>query len=106
MLETLGNLLILIGCLFALIAAIGLFRLPGLFLKMHAATKAGTLGCGLVLLGVAIQTGNVHTLTEAVLLILFIGITNPISAHLIAKANDKGLLKHKGRDKTTRLNRQ
>lgn len=85
MLEMLGNILILIGAGFALIAAIGLYRLPGLYLKMHAATKAGTLGCGLVLLGVAVQIGNLHSLTEILLLILFIAITNPVSAHLIAK---------------------
>lgn len=86
MFELIGNLLMLIGSLFALIAAIGLYRLPGLYLKMHAATKAGTLGSGLVLLGVAIDFGNLHSITEVVLLVLFIAITNPISAHLIARA--------------------
>ncbi len=85
MIELIGNLLILIGSSFALIASIGLYRLPGLYLKMHAATKAGTLGCGLLLTGVAVQIANIHILTEILLLILFIGITNPISAHLIAK---------------------
>ncbi|MEM9242490.1 MAG: monovalent cation/H(+) antiporter subunit G [Pseudomonadota bacterium] len=87
MLDVFGNLLLFIGALFALIAAIGLYRLPGLYLKMHAATKAGTLGTGLILLGVAIQLRNLHTLTEVILLVLFISITNPISAHLIAKVN-------------------
>jgi len=89
MLELIGNILILLGAISGLIATIGLCRLPGLYLKMHAATKAGTLGCGLVLLGVAIQIGNLHYLTEALLLILFIAITNPISAHLIAKVAEK-----------------
>lgn len=89
MYELFGNILILLGSIFVLIASIGLLRLPDLYLKMHAATKAGTLGTGLVLLGVAIQSKNIHIFTEVLLLILFIGITNPISAHLIAKVEAK-----------------
>ncbi len=85
MIELIGNLLILCGSIFIFIAALGLWRLPSLYLKMHAATKAGTLGCGLILLGVGIQLKNFHSLTEIILLILFIAITNPISTHLIAK---------------------
>lgn len=89
MLEIIGNLFILTGASFSLIAAIGLFRLSDLYLKMHAATKAGTLGAGLVLIGVALQVADVHITTEALLLILFIAITNPISAHLIARVQHK-----------------
>jgi multicomponent Na+:H+ antiporter subunit G len=85
MLNLIGNLLILLGALFACIAALGVYRFSGLYMKMHAATKAGTLGCSLVLIGVALQFRNLHTITEVILLILFIGITNPISAHLLAK---------------------
>jgi multicomponent Na+:H+ antiporter subunit G len=87
MFELIGNILILIGAIFTLIASFGLYRLPGLYLKMHAATKAGTLGCGLILLGVGLQLKDLHSITEIILLILFISITNPISAHLIAKTS-------------------
>lgn len=85
MLILIGNLFIFLGSIFMLIAAIGVWRLSGLYLKMHAATKAGTLGCGLILFGSGIQLKNLHSLTEIILLILFIAITNPISAHLIGK---------------------
>ena len=85
MLTLVGILLILIGALFILISAIGVLRLSGLYLKMHAATKAGTLGCGLIFLGAGIQLKNLHSLTEIFLLIIFIAITNPISAHLLGK---------------------
>ena len=85
MLILIGNLFIFSGSIFMLIAAIGVWRLSGLYLKMHAATKAGTLGCGLILFGSGIQLKNLHSLTEIFLLILFIAITNPISAHLIGK---------------------
>ena len=85
MILWLSMALIAFGVIFSLIAAIGLLRFKGLFLKMHAATKVDTLGTGCTLLGVALQMQTPHVITEALLLILFIAITNPISAHLIGK---------------------
>lgn len=90
MLSLIASVLLLLGAVFVLVAAVGLYRLPGLYLKMHASTKAGTLGSGLVLIGGALKMGDLHAVTESLLLILFIASTNPISAHLIAKvANQK-----------------
>jgi multicomponent Na+:H+ antiporter subunit G len=86
MLPLISHLFILCGALFVFIAAVGVFRLPDLYLKMHAAAKAGTLGSGLILLGVGLNIKDLHGITEIVLLILFIAITNPIAAHLLAKA--------------------
>lgn len=85
MLNLLNNTLILIGSIFILIAAIGLLRLPNIYLKMHAAAKSATLGAGLVLFGVGMQVKEVSGVTEIFLLIMFIALTNPISSHLIAK---------------------
>ena len=85
MLIYLSSVLILLGAIFMFIAALGVWRLQEIYLKLHAATKAGTLGCGLILLGVGIEIKNLHSFTEIILLIIFIAITNPISAHLIGK---------------------
>ena len=85
MITIIGSVLIFLGSLFMFIAAIGLFRLKTLYLKLHATTKVGTLGSGLILLGVGIQIKGSHNITEIILLILFIAITNPISAHLLGK---------------------
>lgn len=85
MTKLLGNCFILLGSISMLIATIGLWRLPKLYMKMHAATKAGTLGCGLILLGVALQIDNIHGIAELILLIFFIATTSPISAQLIGK---------------------
>ena len=87
MLAQISNIFILLGAIFMFIAALGLWRLEDLYLKMHAATKAGTLGCGLILFGVGLQIKNLHSITDIVLLIIFIALTNPISAHLIGKLN-------------------
>lgn len=85
MLVLASNVLILIGAVFMFIAALGVWRLSDLYLKMHAATKAGTLGCGLILTGTGLQLKSSVSFTEVLLLIVFIAITNPISAHLIGK---------------------
>ena len=97
-----GNLLILIGALFMLIAAIGVYRFSNLYLKMHAATKAGTLGCGLILFGCGMQLKNLRSFTEIILLIIFIALTNPISAQLIGKLY---YLRQNRGDKAIGLNR-
>jgi multicomponent Na+:H+ antiporter subunit G len=84
--ELVALFLLLTGVAFVLIAAIGVFRLPDPFLRMHAATKAGTLGAGLVLLGVAVAFADTGTWVVAALTILFLLATLPISAHLLGRA--------------------
>lgn len=77
---------ILIGALFILIAAIGILRMPDLLIRMHAATKAGTLGAGLILVGVMFHFQRWYVTIEGLLTILFILITAPIASHLLSKA--------------------
>jgi multicomponent Na+:H+ antiporter subunit G len=62
-----------------------LLRLPDVYNRLHATTKCDTLGAGLVLLSLALQSTTVIGIRLA-LLILFILITNPTAAHLIARA--------------------
>jgi multicomponent Na+:H+ antiporter subunit G len=79
-------ILLLSGAFFVLVAAIGVIRLPDLLMKMHASTKAGTLGAGLILLAVVFAFGEVSVTTRALAAILFLLITAPIAAHLIGRA--------------------
>lgn len=81
-----AGLLILAGTFFALVAAVGLWRFPDIYSKMHAASKAGTLGSGMVLLALAVHAGDTATVTRALAGITFFLLTAPISAHLLAKA--------------------
>jgi multicomponent K+:H+ antiporter subunit G len=82
-------LLVVLGALFVLFGSIGLARLPDFLTRLHGPTKATTLGVGAILLASAIffstreDTGvSLHEL--AILLFLF--ITAPVTAHLLAKA--------------------
>ncbi len=79
-------LLIVVGALFSVIAAIGLNRLPDLYSRMHSASKAGTLGSGAILIALALHTDDAATMTRALAGFGFLLLTAPIAAHLLARA--------------------
>lgn len=83
----LAGLLIIVGSAFALVAAVGLIRLPDVYSRMHAASKAGTLGSGLMLIALAVFAGDVAVTTRAVAGVIFFLLTAPIATHLLAKAS-------------------
>lgn len=78
---------VLIGSLFILVSAIGMLRMPDFLIRMHAATKAGTLGTGLILIGVMFHFKSLHVIVEGLLVFFFIFVTAPIASHLLAKAS-------------------
>ena len=84
-LTLLAVLCMLIGAGFCLVASIGLVRLPDALTRMHAATKAGTLGIGLLLIGAAIGFADTQVALKALAIVLFLLFTAPIAAHLIGK---------------------
>ncbi len=87
MIDVLVGLFLVAGATFVLIAAIGIVRLPDLLTRMHASTKAGTLGALLVLVGVAIHEGTGEVVSKVVATTLFLLLTAPIAAHMIGRAH-------------------
>ena len=81
-----AGLLLVIGSGFALVAAVGVVRFPDLYTRMHAASKAGTLGSGVLLIALAVDAAELDVATRAVAGIVFLLLTAPISAHLLARA--------------------
>lgn len=86
MLTYLIGILLIVGAAFNLIAAIGLVRFPDVYTRMHAASKAGTLGSGLLLVAIALHAGDVSIATRALAAVTFFLLTAPIAAHLLARA--------------------
>ena len=74
------------GSLLSLLAAIGVLRLPDIFMRMHAATKAGTLGAGFILTAEALTADDIGTTIKAVAILIFLLLTAPVAAHLISRA--------------------
>ena len=85
-LTILSGLLMVTGALLCLVAALGVMRLPDLYTRMHAASKAGTLGAGLLFLAIALASGDVGIVTRSIAGIIFFILTAPVSAHLLARS--------------------
>ncbi len=73
------------GLFFLLVGTLGLLRLPDVYCRLHATTKCDTLGVGLILLSLALQSSMVVAIKLGII-VLFVLITNPTAAHVIARA--------------------
>ena len=79
-----GGIVSCIGALFLFLASLGIFRMPDVYNRMQAGTKATTLGTILMLGGIAI--GRPEWTGKLLLVMLFLVLTNPISSHALARA--------------------
>jgi multicomponent Na+:H+ antiporter subunit G len=79
-----GHIVTTAGALFLFLAALGIIRMPDVYNRMQAGTKATTLGTLLVLGGQACI--HPHWTGKLLLIALFILLTNPISSHILARA--------------------
>lgn len=86
MMEWISAAFWLAGATFALLAAVGVLRMPDLFTRMQAASKASTLGLGCLLIGTAIELGDSASVARAVSIAAFVMLTSPVAAHAVARA--------------------
>ena len=81
--------LLVIGGVFGLVGSFGLVKLPDPMTRLHAPTKAATLGVGSILIAsmvwFAVKQG--HLTLHELMVTVFIFLTAPITAHFISKAN-------------------
>lgn len=84
-----GWLVVMTGCAVLLIAAAGLFRLADAVSRQHAATKAGTLGLGLILAGAALVGGDWAWAGRALTIAAILFATLPVASHMLARAAAK-----------------
>ncbi|WP_349360048.1 monovalent cation/H(+) antiporter subunit G [Stappia sp.] len=84
--EIAVGIVLVVGSIFALIASLGLLRLKDVYMRMHAGSKAGTLGSGLMLIALAVHAHQIDVITRAFAGVVFFLLTAPIAAHLLAKA--------------------
>lgn len=87
MIEIVIAMLWLAGSALALLAALGILRMPDVFTRMQASTKASTLGLGCLLLGAGLQLGDFPSLIRVASIGAFILLTTSVSAHVIARAS-------------------
>ena len=87
--EIIVSILVLLGSLFILIAAIGVLRFKDVFSSLHATTKATSFGLLLILTGVALHFLTFIVVVKAVLIVVFIYLTAPLAAHSVAQTTRK-----------------
>ena len=86
MLDLLAGLGLVTGAGFIFVAALGVLRMPDFFTRAHAATKAGSLGSGVVVVSMALAIGDVSLSLRAAATVLFILLTAPVAAHALGRA--------------------
>jgi multicomponent Na+:H+ antiporter subunit G len=74
------------GGIFCVIAGIGVLRFRDTYMRMHASTKAGTLGLALILVAVMLKAETWTEVVEAAFVFLFMIATAPIGSHLVGRA--------------------
>jgi multicomponent K+:H+ antiporter subunit G len=85
--QAAAALMLVVGGGFALVGAIGMLRFPDFFMRLHAPTKASTLGIGGILIAsLLLKWGSGSFGLHELLITLFVFITAPVSASLLAKA--------------------
>ncbi|HSS64597.1 MAG TPA: monovalent cation/H(+) antiporter subunit G [Gammaproteobacteria bacterium] len=88
---------LLTGSFFVFTGAVGLLRLPEFFTRMHGVGVTDTLGAGLMLSGMLLQSGSWVVAAKLILIFLFMMITGPTATHALAKAALHGGLKPRAR---------
>ncbi len=78
--------LLIVGSIFILLASLGVAKMPDIFSRMHATTKAATLGASLMMLAVAVFFAELGTVVRSLAVIFFVFFTAPVSAHMIGSA--------------------
>jgi multicomponent Na+:H+ antiporter subunit G len=86
MIDIATGVLWLAGAAFSLLASVGVLRMPDVFTRMQASTKASTLGVGCLLTGAALQLNDFGSLIRVASIGAFVLLTTPVAAHVIARA--------------------
>jgi multicomponent K+:H+ antiporter subunit G len=85
--ELIISVFLILGGLFVLVGSIGLIRLQDFYVRLHAPTKATTVGLGCILIASIVYMYHMqgYVSINELLITLFLVITAPVTAHILAK---------------------
>ena len=84
--EFVVTVAVVLGTVFGLLSAVGILRMPDVYIRLQVASKASSLGIALLMVGVAAHFGRLDVTIRALLVVVFLFLTAPVAAHLIGRA--------------------
>ena len=84
--SVLIHVLLVLGGLASLLAAVSLMRMPDVYTRLHGAAKAGTLGVFAIMTAAGLHFRDPVTILEALVVVAFVFLTAPIATHLVGRA--------------------
>ena len=84
--DGISVLFLLTGSFFVIVGGIGIFRLPDFYTRLHGGGVTDTLGAGLILTGLAFQSGLSLDTAKLGIVLVFLLVTGPTSCHALAQA--------------------
>ncbi len=91
--DVLSWVALISGGFFVVVGSLGLLRFPDFFCRIHAASITDTLGAGLIVLGLLLQSPHWLVAVKLLFVVMFLVITGPTATHALAKAALHGGLK-------------
>ena len=86
LLDILGWIFLCAGGFFCIVGALGLNRMPDVFTRQHATSVADTLGVGLLVLGMLVQTSDWTVWVRLVIILIVLYVTGAVASHALARA--------------------
>lgn len=86
MTELIATIAVVLGTLLGVLSAVGILRMPDVYIRLQVASKASSLGVALLMLGVAAYFSELDVIVRASLVVVFLFLTAPVAAHVIGRA--------------------
>jgi multicomponent Na+:H+ antiporter subunit G len=84
--DVIATIAVVLGATLGLLSAVGILRMPDVYIRLQVASKASSLGIALLMLGVAAHFGELSVTVRALLVVIFLFLTAPVAAHVIGRA--------------------
>jgi len=84
--DILATLAVVLGTALGVLSAVGILRMPDVYIRLQVASKASSLGIALLMLGVAVHFDDLSVTIRALLVVVFVFLTAPVAAHVIGRA--------------------
>ena len=84
--DVIATIAVVLGTALGVLSAVGVLRMPDVYIRLQVASKASSLGIALLMLGVAAHFGELSVTVRSWVVVMFLFLTAPVAAHVIGRA--------------------